>query len=105
MFWIGPKYDTVTKRFILFIIGIVILRVLFVKIENKIDKKYSPLLKILTILPLAGLTYLCLIKDIGGYVSTFQDFIIWNNYYLRNFQALFFFIMGYLIIITTVKNN
>lgn len=89
-----------TKRFLLFIIGCIGIRLLLVIVVKKIDKKYLPYLGVIGLIPAIGFMtiYLGNYRKIGP--ETFGEKIWWNN--LRPIHSLLYLMFSYLAI---TKNN
>ena len=89
--------NDIQKRFLLFLIGCIGTRALFVYVAKNAGPKYLPLLGYLALLPAIGFIYIYLTgsRKTGG--ETFGDKIWWNN--LRPLHALLYFLFAYNAII------
>jgi hypothetical protein len=89
------------KRFLLFLIGCIGTRSLFVYVAKNIDVKYLPLLGYLALLPAIGFIYIYLTgsRKTGGEV--FGEKIWWND--LRPIHSLIYFLFAYNAIIGNNK--
>ena len=89
--------NNLTKRFLLFLIGCIGVRLLLVIIVKKIDKKYLPYLGVMGLIPAIGF----IIIYLGNYrktgLETFGKKIWWNN--LRPVHSILYFMFSYLAII------
>ena len=92
--------NTIQKRFLAFLLLCIPVRIGFVVIANKVDKKYLPYLGYLAILPAIGFAYIYISgkRKTGG--ETFGQKIWWNN--LRPLHSTLYFIFAYLAL---KKNN
>lgn len=81
------------KRFLLFLIGCIGMRTLFVIIAKQASEKYLKYIGYLALLPAIGFTYIFLTdsRKTGGEV--FGGKIWWNN--LRPLHALLYFLFAY----------
>ena len=81
------------KRFLLFLIGCIGVRTLFVLIAKNASSHYLPMLGYLAILPAIGFIYIYLTgsRQIGAEV--FGEKIWWNN--LRPIHATLYFLFAY----------
>ena len=93
--------NDIQKRFLLFLIGCIGTRALFVYIAKNIDVKYLPLLGYLALLPAIGFIYIYLTgsRKTGGEV--FGEKIWWND--LRPIHSLLYFLFAYNAIIGNSK--
>ena len=93
--------NDIQKRFLLFLIGCIGTRALFVYIAKNIDVKYLPLLGYLALLPAIGFIYIYLTgsRKTGGEV--FGEKIWWND--LRPIHSLIYFLFAYNAIIGNNK--
>ena len=89
--------NNIQKRFIMFLIGCIGLRSLFVIIAKYININYLKYLGYLALLPAIGFIYIYLtgIRKTGP--ETFGDKIWWNN--LRPIHATLYFLFAYNAII------
>ena len=85
-----------TKRILLFLLGCILLRSIFVIIAKKINKEYLPILGYLALLPAIGFIYIFLTdkRRTGGEV--FGNKIWWNN--LRPVHASLYIMFALLAI-------
>tara|TARA_Y100001936_G_scaffold114996_1_gene112679 strand:+ start:2521 stop:2895 length:375 start_codon:yes stop_codon:yes gene_type:complete len=92
--------NTIQKRFLAFLLLCIPVRIGFVVIAKKVDKKYLPYLGYLAILPAIGFAYIYISgkRKTGG--ETFGQKIWWNN--LRPLHSTLYFIFAYLAL---KKNN
>uniref|UniRef100_A0A6C0IW35 Uncharacterized protein n=1 Tax=viral metagenome TaxID=1070528 RepID=A0A6C0IW35_9ZZZZ len=88
--------DDLLKRFILFILGCLGVRLLLVYVAKNINKKYLPYLGIIGLIPAIGFItiYLGNFRKTG--LETFGQKIWWNN--LRPIHSLLYFVFAYLAI-------
>lgn len=86
--------NTIQKRFLAFLLLCIPVRIGFVFIAKKVDKKYLPYLGYLAILPAIGFAYIYIFgkRKTGG--ETFGQKIWWNN--LRPIHSILYFIFTYL---------
>jgi len=93
--------NDIQKRFLLFLIGCIGTRALFVYVAKNIDVKYLPLLGYLALLPAIGFIYIYLTgsRKTGGEV--FGEKIWWND--LRPIHSLLYFLFAYNAIIGNNK--
>ena len=93
--------NDIQKRFLLFLIGCIGTRALFVYIAKNIDVKYLPLLGYLALLPAIGFLYIYFTgsRKTGGEV--FGEKIWWND--LRPIHSLIYFLFAYNAIIGNNK--
>lgn len=85
--------NSMQKRFLLFLIGCMGIRFLFVIISKKIDIKFLPYLGYLALLPVIGFMYVFLAGSRKTGPETFGEEIWWNN--LRPVHALLYAIFAY----------
>lgn len=85
--------NNIQKRFLLFLIGCIGARSLFVIIAKNISLNYLPYLGYLALIPAIGFIYIYLTgsRNTGGEV--FGDKIWWNN--LRPIHSLIYFLFAY----------
>jgi hypothetical protein len=81
------------KRFLLFLIGCIGTRTLFVLIAKYSSLKYLPLLGYLAILPMVGFIYIYLTGSRQTGAEVFGDRIWWND--LRPLHALLYGLFAY----------
>lgn len=88
--------NNIQKRFLLFLIGCIGLRTLFVYIAKTIDSKYLPILGYIALIPAIGFSYIYLTdsRKIGG--ETFGEKIWWDD--LRPIHACLYFTFAYMAI-------
>ena len=93
--------NDIQKRFLLFLIGCIGTRALFVLIAKNAGEKYLPLLGYLALLPAIGFIYIYLTgsRKTGGEV--FGEKIWWND--LRPIHSLIYFLFAYNAIIGNNK--
>lgn len=93
--------NDIQKRFLLFLIGCIGTRTLFVLIAKNAEPKYLPLLGYLALLPAIGFIYIYLTgsRKTGGEV--FGEKIWWND--LRPIHSLLYFLFAYNAIIGNKK--
>jgi len=86
--------NTIQKRFLAFLLLCIPVRLGFVVIAKKVDKKYLPYLGYLAILPAIGFAYIYISgkRKTGG--ETFGQKIWWNN--LRPLHSILYFMFAYL---------
>ena len=89
--------NSIQKRFLLFLIGCIGVRSLFVIISKNSNAEYLKYMGYLALLPAIGFIYIYLTgsRKIGG--ETFGDKIWWNN--LRPIHSLVYFLFAYNAII------
>ena len=89
--------NSIQKRFLLFLIGCIGVRSLFVIIAKNSNAEYLKYMGYLALLPAIGFIYIYLTgsRKTGG--ETFGDKIWWNN--LRPLHALIYFLFAYNAII------
>tara|TARA_B110000037_G_C17083386_1_gene490934 strand:+ start:804 stop:1196 length:393 start_codon:yes stop_codon:yes gene_type:complete len=83
----------IQKRFLLFLIGCIGIRLLLVYISKTISIKYLPYLGYIAFLPMIGFIYLYVSGSRKTGAEVFGDKIWWNN--LRPIHALFYGIFAY----------
>jgi hypothetical protein len=93
--------NDIQKRFLLFLIGCIGTRALFVYVAKNAGSKYLPLLGYLALLPAIGFIYIYLTgsRKTGGEV--FGEKIWWND--LRPIHSLIYFLFAYNAIIGNNK--
>ena len=93
--------NDIQKRFLLFLIGCIGTRALFVYVAKNAGPKYLPLLGYLALLPAIGFIYIYLTgsRKTGGEV--FGEKIWWND--LRPIHSLLYFLFAYNAIIGNSK--
>jgi hypothetical protein len=93
--------NDIQKRFLLFLIGCIGTRFLFVYVAKNIDVKYLPFIGYLALLPAIGFIYIYLTgsRKTGGEV--FGEKIWWND--LRPIHSLIYFLFAYNAIIGNNK--
>ena len=89
--------NEIKKRFLLFLIGCIGVRSLFVVIAKYIDIKYLPYLGYLALLPAIGFMYIFLTGTRKTGPETFGNKIWWNN--LRPIHATLYLLFVYNAII------
>ena len=93
--------NDIQKRFLLFIIGCIGTRSLFVLIAKNAGPKYLPLLGYLALLPAIGFMYIYLTGSRQTGAEVFGGKIWWN--YLRPLHSLLYFLFAYNAIIGNNK--
>jgi len=86
--------NTIQKRFLAFLLLCIPVRIGFVVIAKKVDKKYLPYLGYLAILPAIGFAYIYIFGKRKTGAETFGQKIWWNN--LRPLHSILYFIFVYL---------
>jgi hypothetical protein len=81
------------KRFLLFLIGCIGVRTLFVLIAKNASAYYLPILGYLALLPAIGFVYIYLTGSRQVGAEVFGEKIWWNN--LRPLHALLYFLFAY----------
>lgn len=89
--------NNIQKRFLLFLIGCIGLRSLFVVIAKNIDIKLLPYLGYLALLPTLGFIYIFATDSRKTGMETFGEKIWWNN--LRPIHAVLYGLFTYNAII------
>ena len=89
--------NNLQKRFLMFLIGCIGVRVLFVIIAKNISPKYLKYLGYLALLPAIGFMYIYLTDSRKTGLETFGQKIWWNN--LRPIHALLYLLFAYNAII------
>jgi len=89
--------NNLQKRFLMFLIGCIGLRSLFVIIAKYINTKYLKYLGYLALLPAIGFMYIYLTGSRKTGAETFGEKIWWNN--LRPIHSLLYFLFAYNAII------
>jgi len=89
--------DTNLKRYLLFLIGCIGTRSLFVYIAKNANIKWLKYMGYLALLPAIGFTYIFLTGSRQTGAEVFGDKIWWNN--LRPIHALLYFLFAYNAII------
>lgn len=92
--------DNLKKRYILFLIGCIGVRSLFVIISKHINKKYLPYLGTLALFPAFGFLYIYFTGTRKTGAEVFGSKIWWNS--LRPIHGLLYLCFAYLAI---YKNN
>jgi len=88
--------NTLHKRFLLFLIGCIGTRLLFVYIAKNINILYLPFLGYLALLPAVGFIYIYIFGARKTGAEVFGDKIWWND--LRPFHALFYILFAVMAI-------
>jgi hypothetical protein len=81
------------KRFLLFLIGCIGVRTLFVLIAKNASAYYLPILGYLALLPAIGFVYIYLTGSRQTGAEVFGEKIWWNN--LRPLHAILYFLFAY----------
>ena len=89
--------NNIQKRFLLFLIGCIGTRSVFVLIAKNIGTQYLPYLGYLALLPAIGFIYIYLTGSRQTGAEVFGDKIWWNN--LRPLHSLLYFLFAYNAII------
>ena len=89
--------NTMQKRFLLFLIGCIGVRTLFVLIAKNASAKYLPLLGYLALLPAIGFLYIYFTGSRKTGVEVFGEKIWWND--LRPLHSFIYFLFAYNAII------
>ena len=89
--------NDIQKRFLLFLIGCIGTRFLFVLIAKNAGPKYLPLLGYLALLPAIGFMYIFLTGSRKTGREVFGEKIWWND--LRPIHAILYFLFAYNAII------
>ena len=90
---------TIQKRFLLFLIGCIGTRSLFVLLAKNAGTKYLPLLGYLALLPAIGFIYIYLTGSRTTGAEVFGEKIWWND--LRPIHSLLYFLFSY----NAIKGN
>ena len=85
--------NNIQKRFLLFLIGCIGVRSLFVIIAKNISVKYLPFLGYLALLPAIGFMYIFVTGSRQTGAEVFGEKIWWNN--LRPIHALLYSLFAY----------
>jgi hypothetical protein len=93
--------NDIQKRFLLFIIGCIGTRSLFVYVAKNAGPKYLPLLGYLALLPAIGFMYIYLTGSRQTGAEVFGGKIWWND--LRPLHSLLYFLFAYNAIIGNNK--
>jgi len=93
--------DDIQKRFLLFLIGCIGTRTLFVYVAKYAGEKYLPLLGYLALLPAIGFIYIYLTGSRKTGAEVFGEKIWWND--LRPLHSLLYFLFAYNAIIGNNK--
>ena len=93
--------NDIQKRFLLFLIGCIGTRTLFVLIAKNIDVKYLPLLGYLALLPAIGFLYIYITGSRKTGAEVFGEKIWWND--LRPLHSFIYFLFAYNAIIGNNK--
>ena len=88
--------NSLQKRFLAFLLLCIPVRISFVFISRKVDKKYLPYLGYLAILPAIGFAYIYIFGKRKTGAETFGQKIWWNH--LRPIHALLYALFAYLAI-------
>ena len=93
--------NDIQKRFLLFLIGCIGTRTLFVYVAKYAGEKYLPLLGYLALLPAIGFIYIYLTGSRKTGAEVFGEKIWWND--LRPLHSLLYFLFAYNAIIGNNK--
>lgn len=85
--------NNIQKRFLLFLVGCIGVRSLFVIIAKNINLNYLPILGYLALLPATGFSYIYLSGSRKTGAETFGEKIWWND--LRPIHATLYFLFAY----------
>ena len=85
--------NNIQKRFLLFLIGCIGVRTLFVIVARYINIKYLPILGYIALIPAIGFIYLFATGSRKTGFEVLGDKIWWNN--LRPFHALLYLLFAY----------
>ncbi len=85
--------NLIQKRFALFLLGCIVIRLLFVYIAKTVNIKYLPILGYLALIPSIGFIYLFFSGTRKTGLEVFGDKIWWNN--LRPVHALLYGLFAY----------
>ena len=91
------KMNDIQKRFLLFLIGCIGIRSLFVIIAKNVSINYLPILGYLALLPAIGFIYIFVTGSRKTGAEVFGEKIWWNN--LRPLHALLYGLFAYNAII------
>ena len=91
--------NNVQKRFLIFLIGCIVLRSIFVIIAKNINIKYLSYLGYLSLIPAIGFMYIFLTGTRQTGVEVFGEKIWWND--LRPLHSLLYFLFAY----NAIKGN
>ncbi len=83
----------ILKRFLLFLVGCIGTRLMFVVVAKKINRKYLPYLGYLALVPAVGFMYIYLTKSRTTGPEVFGEKIWWND--LRPVHSLLYFLFAY----------
>jgi hypothetical protein len=93
--------NDIQKRFLLFLIGCIGTRSLFVLIAKNASAKYLPLLGYLALLPAIGFLYIYFTGSRKTGAEVFGEKIWWND--LRPLHSVIYFLFAYNAIIGNTK--
>jgi hypothetical protein len=93
--------NDIQKRFLLFLVGCIGTRSLFVLIAKNASSKYLPLLGYLALLPAIGFLYIYFTGSRKTGAEVFGEKIWWND--LRPLHSLIYFLFAYNAIIGNTK--
>lgn len=85
--------NSIQKRFMLFLFGCMVIRILFVYIAKTINIEYLPILGYIALIPSIGFIYLFLSGMRKTGAEVFGDKIWWNN--LRPIHSLLYGLFAY----------
>ena len=91
--------DTIHKRFLLFLIGCIVTRTLFIYIAKNIYNEYLPYLGYLAMVPAIGFIYIYLTNSRQTGAEVFGEKIWWNN--IRPIHGLLYGMFAY----NAIKQN
>jgi hypothetical protein len=93
--------NDIQKRFLLFLVGCIGTRTLFVLIAKNASSKYLPLLGYLALLPAIGFLYIYFTGSRKTGAEVFGEKIWWND--LRPLHSFIYFLFAYNAIIGNTK--
>lgn len=85
--------NKIQKRFLLFLIGCIGIRTLFVVVARYINIKYLPILGYIALIPAIGFLYLFLTGSRKRGFEVFNDKIWWDK--LRPIHAIFYLLFAF----------
>ena len=85
--------NNIQKRFLLFLCGCIVTRLIFAYLAKEISLKYLPLLGYLALMPAIGFTYIYLTGSRKTGAEVFGEKIWWNH--LRPLHAALYFLFAY----------
>jgi hypothetical protein len=85
--------NNIQKRFLLFLFGCIVTRLIFAYLAKEISLKYLPLLGYLALIPAIGFMYIFITGSRKTGAEVFGEKIWWND--LRPIHALLYFLFAY----------